>query len=164
MYIYIYIWFSNKKIIIILMLLEGGGARGSDPRWDGGSEETGSQADVRRAGTPLSGLEPQTETGRSTGNTDTGGVDSSFIHNSTNRCFHQGRCCGLKGAGVAGVSGTEGVLFSLVSCLSLTLLALEFTLISDSTRCDVDFFLPTVYNRKICILLMFGVPEFSSAL
>lgn len=59
-------------IITIIMILEGRGARGSDPCGDGGSEETGSQADVRRAGTPLSGLERQTETGRLTGCTDTG--------------------------------------------------------------------------------------------
>lgn len=51
------------------MHLEGGRARGSDPRRDGGPEETGSQADVRRTGTPLSRLEPQTETGKVTGPT-----------------------------------------------------------------------------------------------
>lgn len=51
------------------MLLAGGGARGSDPCRDRGSEETGSQADVRRAGTPLPELEPQTETGGSTSGT-----------------------------------------------------------------------------------------------
>lgn len=143
-------------IITILMLLEGGGARGPDPCWDGGSEETGSQADVRRAGAPLSGLEPQTETGRSTTNTDTGGEDSGFIHNSINRCFHQDWSSGLKGAGVVGVTGTEGVLRSLVSYQSW------LTLVSGSTRCEVDFFLPTIHNREIYVIDVWST--FSSAL
>lgn len=47
---------------------KGGGAWRSDPRWDGGSEETGSQADVRRPWMPLPGLEPKTEAGRSINN------------------------------------------------------------------------------------------------
>lgn len=48
----------------ILNLLEGGRTRGSDPCRDRGSAETSSQTDVGRPGTPLSGLEPQTEAGR----------------------------------------------------------------------------------------------------
>lgn len=52
--------------------IEGGGAWRSDPRWDGGSEETGSQADVRRPRIPLPGLEPQTEAGRSINNVQQG--------------------------------------------------------------------------------------------
>lgn len=66
---------------MILMLLEGGGTRRSDPCWDGGSEEAGSQADVRRAGTALPGLEPQTETGKWNSGTDTHGVDPGINHN-----------------------------------------------------------------------------------
>lgn len=48
-----------------MTLFEGGRPRGSDPCRDGGSAETSSQTDVRRTGTPLSGLEPQAETGKS---------------------------------------------------------------------------------------------------
>lgn len=55
--VFVFDWF--------ILLLEGGGARRSDPCWDRGPEEAGSQADVRRAGTPLSGLESQAETGTS---------------------------------------------------------------------------------------------------
>lgn len=42
----------------------GGRTGRPDPRWDGGSEKTGSQTDVRRTRTALSELEPQTETGK----------------------------------------------------------------------------------------------------
>lgn len=60
------------------MLFEGGRARGSHPCRDRGSAETGSQADVRRTGTPLSGLEPQTEKGRFPSRTESSGADRNF--------------------------------------------------------------------------------------
>lgn len=44
--------------------VKGGGSWRSDPCWDRGPEEAGTQADVRRTRTPLSGLEPQAKAGK----------------------------------------------------------------------------------------------------
>lgn len=49
---------------IFMLTLAGGGARRSDPCWNRSSEETGSQADVRRAGTSLPELEPSAQKSR----------------------------------------------------------------------------------------------------
>lgn len=47
-----------------LLVFAGGGAWRSDPRRNRGSEETGPEADVRRAGTPLPQLEPPAQKSR----------------------------------------------------------------------------------------------------
>lgn len=54
-----------------LLMFAGGGAWRSDPCRNRGSEETGSQADVRRAGAPLPELEPPAEKSRWPSNTIT---------------------------------------------------------------------------------------------
>lgn len=58
---------KNSKNITVMSVnfFKGGGSRGSDPCRDRGSEETGFPTDVRRTGTTLSGLEPQTEASES---------------------------------------------------------------------------------------------------